>query len=861
MKRSAIGVVLAALVLSACWGCLPEEPGVAFWDALDTLFLSAGVPTDWVHLARGGATSDAGDLAAGQAKDGAGMLVASAARVRGFVAGHPRVAGSLGGQYGWSDFDLAGPLAEAYTSEAGDTLKKLDSARARNGRHGWNGRRGGRWGHGNYGRYGWQWWQRKSRRTYQNIYFDNDGQANDGFEGCVTAEGCIGDAAWPRGNASHDHELALRPVTGQMLVDDDFDWRNGVAHSFVLEWDGEVATFEVDNVVLWAEYVCEPVNAIQFRTRANKGSVELYRLNLNAQDLVESVQAVSSPGNDVEIMRLSGDMDGGVLLTGLIVMRWDSRQPPKNSQVSFEITLGSVYREPDEPNVPEEPENPEEPVEPGEPLIDCNGNGVADADDIVTGYSSDCDADGVPDECQPDSDGDGICDACDGCPDDPYKVCAGACGCGVADIDTDGDGVPDCDDLCPDTPLGMEVDETGCIVLTVDAGEDSTRDEVVPVRLHAEVTGGTQPYTFRWSAPGWTGSSEQDPIVMPSVTTTYTVTVTDASVPAVTLQDSVTVTIELPEPASEPYVIARLGALSSQGSYPSGINNLGQVVGYYRTDAGSMRAFLSSGGVMIDLGTLGGGEAYARDINDLGQVVGEATTASGEWHAFLWDSASGMQDLGTLGGATSCAYAINELGQIVGYANDGTSLRAFVYEDGMMSPVVGSEYYQSGVFDVNDDGQMSGVIVPYTGDPSAVVIDSGEMVDLGAAVAGGTQAWNINNAGMVTGYAWGSGAYRSFVYAAGYYVDIGSLPGFHDTYVYGLNEHGMAVGVATAAGEVLSHAFVYTGGVLIDLNDLPIAGEDWEYLTAAFTVNDAGQIAGYGRINGKFCGFLLTPAP
>ena len=46
----------------------------------------------------------------------------------------------------------------------------------------------------------------------------------------------------------------------------------------------------------------------------------------------------------------------------------------------------------------------------------------------------------------PDTDGDGTCDLTDGCPSDPNKIAAGACGCGVADVaatyyaDTDGDG-------------------------------------------------------------------------------------------------------------------------------------------------------------------------------------------------------------------------------------------------------------------------------------------------------------------------------------------------------------------------------------------------------------------------------------
>ena len=37
-------------------------------------------------------------------------------------------------------------------------------------------------------------------------------------------------------------------------------------------------------------------------------------------------------------------------------------------------------------------------------------------------------------------------DCLDDCPDDPLKVLAGDCGCGVADTDSDSDGTVDCID-------------------------------------------------------------------------------------------------------------------------------------------------------------------------------------------------------------------------------------------------------------------------------------------------------------------------------------------------------------------------------------------------------------------------------
>ena len=48
-------------------------------------------------------------------------------------------------------------------------------------------------------------------------------------------------------------------------------------------------------------------------------------------------------------------------------------------------------------------------------VADCNGNGVADADEILSGLALDCDGNGVPDDCQPclDRDRNGLLDACE----------------------------------------------------------------------------------------------------------------------------------------------------------------------------------------------------------------------------------------------------------------------------------------------------------------------------------------------------------------------------------------------------------------------------------------------------------------
>ena len=69
---------------------------------------------------------------------------------------------------------------------------------------------------------------------------------------------------------------------------------------------------------------------------------------------------------------------------------------------------------------------------------------------------------------------DGI--AIDRCPDDPDKIDAGICGCGVSDEDLDQDGTPDCNDECPDDPDKIDPGLCGCGTSDVDTDGDGVPD-------------------------------------------------------------------------------------------------------------------------------------------------------------------------------------------------------------------------------------------------------------------------------------------------------------------------------------------------------------------------------------------------
>jgi probable HAF family extracellular repeat protein len=140
---------------------------------------------------------------------------------------------------------------------------------------------------------------------------------------------------------------------------------------------------------------------------------------------------------------------------------------------------------------------------------------------------------------------------------------------------------------------------------------------------------------------------------------------------------------------------------------PTGINDLGQVVGSIGVGSGA-RAFFYDGSRVIDVGSTPGGGAFA--INNAGQVVGGAQTA------FLYQEGA-MTDLGTLGGDVSRAFDINELGQVVGMSgvlDEAPGIdHAFLYEGGTMLDLNDLIPPESGwilksAVAINDLGQIAG---------------------------------------------------------------------------------------------------------------------------------------------------------
>lgn len=184
---------------------------------------------------------------------------------------------------------------------------------------------------------------------------------------------------------------------------------------------------------------------------------------------------------------------------------------------------------------------------------------------------------------------------------------------------------------------------------------------------------------------------------------------------------------------------ARELAVASRSESGAGdINNLGQIVGALSDVPGESLAFVSWLGIVRELGTLGGPRRVdgASSINDRGQIVGAVSqpgtpAENGYQVAFLYDKGK-MRALPTPAGSTSNAAKINLLGQVVGSVHDTVTgqTRPVLWQKGRMKVLVDQP---GDARDINVLGQVVGGLHERTGGflyrPSTGARDVNELID------------------------------------------------------------------------------------------------------------------------------------
>lgn len=350
-----------------------------------------------------------------------------------------------------------------------------------------------------------------------------------------------------------------------------------------------------------------------------------------------------------------------------------------------------------------------------------------------------------------------------------------------------------------------------------------------------------------------------------------------------------------PAIAASMYAITDLGTLSPEGTdtRAAAINDLGQVVGRSRIDSTASAGFIWQDGILTQLPstglkngstlvTLPGRGGLARSINDSGMIVGAGDETSGPTdRALLWtQNTSGGYDLAIydFGGVESYFIDINNQDQIAGQHIYAPGKRNAIYWENNVKtdlPSLGGD--QNYALAINDKGQLVGYVDTDGADNGTNTYAASlwqkdasgnfSLLNLGTFGANQSFARDINDAGWVIGQLTnGSGSTltsSAFLWQNGTTTDLGSLGGSRSD-ALSINNLGQVVGQSNTVNAV-SHAFVWDNGQIFDLNSLLVEGTGWQ-LTSASSVNDNGQIVGYGSYvdnNGQqqTRAYLLQPVP
>ena len=327
--------------------------------------------------------------------------------------------------------------------------------------------------------------------------------------------------------------------------------------------------------------------------------------------------------------------------------------------------------------------------------------------------------------------------------------------------------------------------------------------------------------------------------------------------------------------AQAQYSYTDLGTLGGDAASALGLNDVGQVVGWSTipgctTSQGlpCRHAFLWENGTLTDLDVLHGDEdSVARTINNAGTIVGtserDVIFGSGTFHGAVWvgGNIAPLPDLGT---GQSWANDVNEAGVISGYATDPGVLRDRVvtWSGGVIQNLGATEphSYNRG-YGINESGVLVGFAWDLFQPNDSILFDGASWFTIGGAGQfQNSEAFDVSDAGVVVGkQAFPSGGWHPAIWLTpgGAATDLGLLPGFDLGELTGVNEHGHAVGRCfTDNSPTVSHAVLYDGNQLIDLNDLLPAGVN-AVLFEANEINEDGDIVGTAVVGGEFRAFLL----
>lgn len=297
------------------------------------------------------------------------------------------------------------------------------------------------------------------------------------------------------------------------------------------------------------------------------------------------------------------------------------------------------------------------------------------------------------------------------------------------------------------------------------------------------------------------------------------------------------------------YKVIDLGPHSSVGFSEMRLNGQNQVL-----DVTGNRIY--SNGVWIPVTIPGASHSKSYGMNDLGQVVGDYT-AGGSLRGFIWTNGSiqNINPITTPYGVDSATVgqAINNYSVAVGVSlievvsgPNGIYGNGILVAGGVSSPTPrlpnGKPNHGHHLNGINNRNQIVGTGVTSDLLFEAFVVDQGGQIQPFRPVGGFTNSTGvaINESSAIMGELYGGAVGQAvFLYTGGEPQIIGSFGG-GSTYGRGFNNHNEIVGFSNDATG-LSHGFIYSEGVLHDLNSLVPSAGGTKFIPHA--INDSGVIA------------------
>lgn len=221
---------------------------------------------------------------------------------------------------------------------------------------------------------------------------------------------------------------------------------------------------------------------------------------------------------------------------------------------------------------------------------------------------------------------------------------------------------------------------------------------------------------------------------------------------------------------------------AAQWTKALGINDNGDIVGYYADGTTAfLHGFLFSKGVYTTLDPPDSvvGETIASGINNIGQIVGYYDGADGNQHGFLW-TAGVYSTIDFPGSSLTFITSIDNAGAMAGFYGDPfPNYSGFLYQNGTFSsPIRYPGASDTELNGINDSGQIVGYAYPSVSGGFVYDSNSGKFTDISVPGATSSQVFGISDIGQLVAGSYSplrAGSDHGFVSATGPFAYVANL--------------------------------------------------------------------------------------